>query len=215
MSKNLLASFRPLCSTARGREVVREHGLPPYIDGSCRREPDLEHSRPGISALCRASRFAPRLDEGDRVAFITVAGTYDEDRLTCWKLVALLRVTQRFASHAEAAAWYRKEGHPLPSNCMVRGNGPKPMELTLGPRGAKGCSQRELKAWDELYSDRAKAHPVFLVCERLWVELDHPVRIERADWERRYGRVPATQTPPAIPDTLWTWLESRTRRKAA
>jgi hypothetical protein len=44
---------------------------PPFIDASCRREPDLESRYPSITALCREGHFAPHLHEGDVVAYMT------------------------------------------------------------------------------------------------------------------------------------------------
>ena len=35
-----LATFRPLIHSPGGRDAARRYGLPPFIDGSCRREPD-------------------------------------------------------------------------------------------------------------------------------------------------------------------------------
>ena len=69
-----LATFRPLIHSPGGRDAARRYGLPPFIDGSCRREPDLESPFPSITATCRAGKFAPRLVVGDRVAYLTVKG---------------------------------------------------------------------------------------------------------------------------------------------
>jgi hypothetical protein len=214
MPSNYLVSFHPLCSTGHGRQAVKEHGLPPFIDGSCRREPDLKHSRPSISALCRASKFAPRLQEGDRVAYITTRGRFGQEGAPCWRLVALLRVKRRFETHGEAAAWYLGKGLRLPSNCMVPENKPVCLEMTLGPSGHGGCSSRGIiKQWDADYWRRAKEWPIMLVCEKLTVELHEPARIEKEDWRRwNKGRVPGTQNPPEIADAFWDRLAARARR---
>ncbi len=216
MVSNYLASFRPLRATAHGRQAVQDHGLPPFIDGSCRREPDLEHDWPSISGLCRGGNFAPRLQVGDHVAFVTIKGRYDRGAPPCWKLVAVLRVAQRFVTHKEAAAWYSDKGLRLPSNCMVPGNDPVPLERTLGPSGHQGCSGPEIiKEWDGIYQQRAKEWPVMLACEKLMVELYDPVRIEEADWMRWIGKVPGTQNPPMIDNGLLDHLQAKACRKAA
>jgi hypothetical protein len=220
MSRAFLASFRPICSTRHGRAAVEAFDIPPFADGSCRREPDLEHEMPGISALCRASRFAPRLEVGDRVGFVTKRGRYVDDEDEGWKLVALLRVAHRFLSHREAATWYRREGLRLPGNCVVPENPPLPLERTLGPSGYRGCSDSEvIEEWDAIYQERAKAHPVFLVCTPLMVELHAPATIRTADWMQWCGKVPGTQNPPVISEALWDRLSgltpARGRREAA
>jgi hypothetical protein len=67
-----LATFHPLIRTSRGRKAVQEYRLPPFIDGSCRREPDFESPFPSITAICRAGNFAPRLRVDDQVVYLTV-----------------------------------------------------------------------------------------------------------------------------------------------
>jgi hypothetical protein len=44
-------SFRPLLNTREGRAAIERFGLPPFIDGSCRREPDFQSEFPSISGL--------------------------------------------------------------------------------------------------------------------------------------------------------------------
>ena len=62
-----LATYRPICASAHGRQAVADFGIPPFVDASCRREPDFESSFPSISALCRGRQFAPRLHADDVV----------------------------------------------------------------------------------------------------------------------------------------------------
>src|SRR5688500_12057217 len=102
-----IVTYTPLVATRHGRVAAERHGLPPFIDGSIRREPDLEHPRPSISCLFRAGKFVPRLAEGDRVAYLTRRGRYGEEPLPHWRLTAVLRVVERFGSHEEAKACYR------------------------------------------------------------------------------------------------------------
>ena len=121
-SGRYLVTYRPLLQTRLGRQAVKEHGLPRFIDGSCRREPDFESAYPSITALCRGSRFAPRLHPGDHVIYITTKGSYLGRRERHWRLTSVLQVLHRFASHEQAASWYRERNLALPSNCMVAGN---------------------------------------------------------------------------------------------
>ena len=65
MNSHYLCSFTPLGVNKRGRAAADVAGLPWFIDGSCRREPDFENSRPSISALCRAWKFVPRNSGSD------------------------------------------------------------------------------------------------------------------------------------------------------
>lgn len=84
-----------------------QHEHPSFVDASCRREPDFESEYPSISCVCHGDKFAPRLIEGDRVAFLTVKLKLPRDRAACYRFVAALHVMKRFESHAEAAEWYR------------------------------------------------------------------------------------------------------------
>jgi hypothetical protein len=130
--RRFLATYRPLVKSRAGREAIRQHALLPFIDGSCRREPDFESRFLSIAAICRAGTFAPRLLVGDRIAYLTVKGKYLGAREFGWHLVAVLRVIHRFESHKDAAAWYGRQNQPLPSNCCVYGNLPRPFESTNG-----------------------------------------------------------------------------------
>ena len=213
-----LATYRPLCRTATGRNAVKQFALPPYIDGSCRREPDLQSEYPTISALCRARMFAPRLRVGDRVAYITKIGRYGHHQDRHWRLTALLRVERRFDSHDDAADWYRAKGLPLPRNCMVSGNPPVPLDQTDGRLSAEirarttGMNPEQIiRVWDRTYFERAKKHAMMLACTILFRELEEPPPVFQSDWEEWVGRVPTTQTPPRISEELWFRLENCSR----
>ena len=52
-----LASYRPLTMNALGKAAIEDFGFPPYVDHSCRREPDFESQFPSISAICRGSKL--------------------------------------------------------------------------------------------------------------------------------------------------------------
>ena len=185
-----LCSYRPISSTAGGRDAAARFGIPAFVDGSCRREPDLEAKYPSITTLCRFDRFAPHLQKGHRIAYITVKRGYASDE-PHWRLVACLRVIERFENHADAAAWYRGKRLAVPNNCMVPGNPPMAVERTLSPR-------RELRSWNAGYGDRAKSRGTFLVCEAEALNLIAPPKLTTRDFVRIFRRVPSTRTPPKI-----------------
>lgn len=138
------------------------------MDRSCRREPDLECSFPSITATCRGGLFAPRLQSGDRIAYLTVKRRYLQDQIAGWRLVAVLRVRERLPNHNVAADWYRSRALRLPSNCLVDGNPPMPLDQTNG-HPPKEVHQRvstamhpekAVRLWDAGYRSRVNRWPV-------------------------------------------------------
>ena len=67
-----LNTFIPLAYNEFGRSNARSHNLPPFIDGSCRREPDFQNPFPAITQLCRPGKLVPRLSVGDLVIYLTI-----------------------------------------------------------------------------------------------------------------------------------------------
>lgn len=98
-----LNSYHPLIQYAEGRKAIARYNLPPFIDYSCRGEPDFQSAYPSITALCRTDKFVPRLHEGDQIVYITVQGKYPGSEQLHWRLVAILDVFKRFESHDKAA----------------------------------------------------------------------------------------------------------------
>lgn len=208
-----LNSFRPLCYNKQGQLAINRYGLPPFIDASCRREPDFQSHFPSISALCRGAMFAPRLRIGDSVVYMTVKGAYEPERIRHWRLIAILRVVQRFESHKQAATWYQEEGLPLPSNCMVEANEPLPYGMTIGliPPNmfGDGLSTDELlRKWDSIYKLRARKRGVFLACEADFLELNQPPILTDETMLEIFGRIPPTLTPPPISESEYAALST-------
>ena len=201
-----LATFRPLVKNLSGRQAMRQHALPPFIDGSCRREPDFESPFPSITSVCRGGNFAPRLQVGDRIAYLTVKGQYPGDPERGWRLVAVLPVIQRFSSHNEAAAWYKRQNHPLPSNCVIDGNSAKSFELTNRDPPAVIKKRTELKEefvrlirlWDATYRRRVAKWPVFLATKAEFIDLNDPPQLNETQMRAIFGGIPATRNPPRI-----------------
>jgi hypothetical protein len=206
VARCFLATFRPLVRTAKGRRAARLHNLPPFIDGSCRREPDFESRFPSITAACRAGNFAPRLRVGDRVAYLTVKGRYGGDQSPGWRLIAVLRVTHRFTDHVEAAKWYARQNCPPPSNCFVDDNPPNSFERTNGRPpaivrrrvSAQSDFHLAIRLWDATYRIRITKWPVFLSTKVEFLELTNPPQLREADFVKVFSKVPGTRNPPAI-----------------
>ena len=196
-----LNTYGPLVMTRAGRQAALAYGLPPFVDGSIRREPDLEHPFPSISCLCRADRFAPRLRVGDVVAYLTTKGRYRRAERH-WRLTAILRIAAQFDDHAAAAVAYRAAGLPLPSNCMVPGNPSKPVCHSHRHNEHRHLADDEAfrRRWDDDYLRwRAEPYPRFVACEPLYVNLswDAPVVHDR-DLRSVFGKVPGTRNPGAL-----------------
>ena len=189
-----LNSFRPLIRYPEGQQAVLAFHLPPFVDYSCRREPDFMASYPSISTLCRAEKFAPRLHEGDIAVYITCKGSYQGIKPAHWRLVAVLEVFKRFESHAVAANWYTSQGMPMPGNCINKDNPPLAIEMTA-PITEFGT---DLHRWDLAYQKRARQCGVFLACKAQFLELYHPPIITDEMMYTVFNRIPGTQNPPAI-----------------
>jgi len=200
-----LNSYRPICSTAPGRKAMQKHGLPRFIDSSCRREPDFEARFPSVSGLCRVDRFVPRLLVGDLIAYMTCKIQISPGAPRTRYLSAILEVVSRFETHEEAARWYRSQGHLVPRNCMVPGNAPQAYDRTAGIRArdrevyrANEGEETVLREWNAAYAARAASCSVFMACRPLFLELSSPPELTEGSLRRIFGRIPGTQTPPSI-----------------
>ena len=194
---NYLNSFRPLCGTRFGRDRLAENAtLHPFVDASCRREPDLQHCYPAITAICRASRFAPRLRREDRVIYLTIKDRYAGHDERCWGLIAALRVVEVAPTHAEGAAWYRGRGLEPGNNCFVPETTPLPLTATSG----LPAHYDSVRAWDFAYRRRVQRWPCFVITEPIAVDLDTPAVVTSETLMCIFGRLPVTRNPPRITD---------------
>lgn len=189
-----LTSYHPLCINRIGLERARKHDIPPFVDASCRREPDLESKLPSISSLCRGRNFAPRLHKNDVAVYITVKRDYLNHGVNHWRLTAILQVLERLDSHSDAATWYMTRRLPLPSNCIVPGNKPLPASKTAYKVGTCNAVSNA----DQEYRERAKNWGTVLVCDDLYKELDNPPVISERILMKVFNRIPGTRTPPEI-----------------
>jgi hypothetical protein len=208
-----LVKYRPLIGSQPGQDAIKQYNLPPYIDNSCRREPDFQAAYPSISSVCRGKIFAPRLKVGDIVVYITVLGKYPGLRQEHWRFVAVIEVCEQFGSHAEAALWYQSKQLALPSNCLVPNNPPVPRNQTSGRGSCKpkqekrtqNCAGKKLLdndvaslQWDKGYQERTKQWGTFSICKPLYpIALYNPPPITRENMREIFAK-PLPRNPVAI-----------------
>lgn len=210
MGRLFLVTYAPLVRSRAGREASEQLQIPPFVDGSIRREPDLEHDHPAISCLCHAGKFAPRLEVGDHVVYLTKRGRY-RSPTDHWRLAAILRANRLFDTHLEAADWYISEGMQPPNNCMVRETAPRPVRESHQRNKHKQTDEQAWqRAWDLGYRQRARKNGRFVVCDRLWAELgwDAPI-VQDDDLLAVFGGRPGTRNPGALPLRHLRQLTSR------
>jgi hypothetical protein len=197
-----LNTYEPLAFTGAGRKAWEKYHFPPFIDSSCRREPDFQSKFPSITALCRKDKFAPKREEGDIIIYISYKGKYDFDFIqdrpdeSHWRLVAILEVIKRCESHHEAEAWYKQRNLPPPYNCMVQGTKPFPLDQTC----PLPSEHKSLQDWDQSYWDTAKIHSVFLICTAQHLNLSNPPALTEKMSCKLFGCTPkghphGTQNP--------------------
>ena len=200
-----LNSYVPLVASKAGRDASARFNILPFVDGSIRREPDLEHEFPAISCLCRADKFAPRLKRGDIVGYMLNKERHGLDHAQR-RLTAVLRVLDVLPNHTAGADWYVQRDLPLPNNCWIHGNPPKALDHSHRRNRNKHLPAEQFhKNWDIEYRGRAMKHGTFVVCERLFVNLswDAP-EVAEPQLEAVFGHVPGTRNPGA-----WTITQAQ------
>ena len=197
MPNFFLSSYAPLVATKAGRAAAIKYELPPFIDGSIRREPDLEHEYPAVTSLCRKGKLAPRLRKGDVVAYMLKRACYGMG-YKHQRITAVLRVIAIKQSHAEGAAWYRQDRRRLPNNCVVLRNKAFPLAKSHQriPNRTIGCEPDEWCRWDAHYKLRADADGTFAICQRLFINLDWDApEVTKEALLAAFGKVPCTRNP--------------------
>jgi hypothetical protein len=201
-----LASFLPLICTKLGRRAVSTYGLAEFIDGSCRHEPDFEHSNPAITGLCRP-RFSRRLKQGDRVIYWTKTRSLGENYV-----VAILKVIATKPNHEAAAAWYRENGlEGLPQNLFVEGNQPFPFDHTHGVISFKRLPDdvATVRKWDAGYKLRIGEFEDVAICEFVFrpnlglPNHEAPLLVSREDKNYIFGGNPNTRSAPKLKAGEW------------
>jgi hypothetical protein len=191
---------------------MEKRSFPPFIDASCRREPDFENDYPSITALCRQELFAPHLQPNDIVVYITVQGKWFTD-YQHHRLIAILEVIDHKYSYPEGASWYRMKNVKVPSNCMVPDNPPYPFDETAGNydtnkgiRTYLGYSEekqqligaRKIEAWNESYLNKSKKIKDFIITNCVYRELNQPPILTEGKMKAIFGKVPNTRNPNII-----------------
>ncbi len=207
-----LNSFRPLCMTDIGLRAVNQYGFPPFIDASCRREPDLENINPSITALCRQEMFAPNLFPNDIIVYITVKGKWLTD-YDHYRLIAILVVIDKKETHSSAAVWYRNNNIDLPSNCMVDDNPPHQFHETAGnyekttdirkflsynEDKQKTIGNRRVEIWNNDYLEKSKKWGDFVITKPVFTQLTNPPILTEENMRTIFGKVPNTRNPNII-----------------
>ncbi len=207
-----LNSFKPLCWSDIGKKAIEIHGLPRFIDNSCRREPDFESKFPPITTICRQELFAPKLIPNDIVIYITTQGKWYED-YDHHRLVAILEVIDQRPSHESASAYYLHRGLKLPSNCLVEDNPPLEFSKTAGNYSNKKdikkyfdrdtdkqvlIGKQRVKLWDSQYMDRVKKNSVFNITKPIYVNIHNPPIVTHQKFKEIFGQVPNTRNPNKI-----------------
>lgn len=215
-----LNSFHPLCETEIGKNAIKKIGYPPFIDASCRREPDFENTFPSITALCRQEKFAPQLIPNDIIIYMTVKGkwftNYDHHRL-----VAILEVIERKETHLQAKSWYSSRGLLIPSNCMVNDNPPHSFFETAGnyenqgdiknflgysPEKQKIIGERKIKIWNEEYLSKSRKWGVFIITKPIYLNLSDPPVLTDQDLLNIFNKKINTRTPKKLTKTEFKQL---------
>jgi len=196
-----LSSYYPLICTAAGSIASKKYNLLPYIDGSCRREPDFEHNYPCITGLCRPN-FSKKLATGDLVIYLANKKGMGNSRI-----IAILEVIHKTDSHKDAAKWYLSKNQALPNNLIVKNNHPFPLDKTHRMIGCDRCitDNDTIEKWDDGYRERAEEQPAVAIC-KIWEKflfLTNPPVLSKTNKENIFGRIPATRSPPALTEPEW------------
>jgi len=204
-----LNSFRPLCMTQLGINAIEKFNFPPFIDSSCRREPDFQNCFPSISALCRKSKFAPKLQKDDIIIYMTVGRQILPYKLG-HHLVAILQVEEIYSSHQIGYDEYLSKNLTIPSNCIVENNFPYEFNKTAGNFNSKKElniflkkteleqmqeGNKRLVDWDKFYFERSKDVGCFIKTKSLYKNIVDPKIILPSVFESVFNKIPGTQNP--------------------
>lgn len=197
-----LNSFKPLCATKQGRLAVQQFSYPPFIDGSCRREPDFQHPFPAITQLCRPGKLLPRLNIGDLVMYITKQGKYNLNYPN-WKVIGILEVIDLIDSHTAAESYYKNNHGLVSQNVMCKSTNPKQFAHTHGDSGFNNNNMppaRTISIWDNFYQSRANNYPRLAITQVYDNNLNlyNPKTIDCSILRNIFRKIPGTQNSKNI-----------------
>ena len=213
-------SFKPLCHKQLGVMAIEKYGFPPFIDASCRREPDFENPFPSITALCRQGKFAPHLRKNNIVVYITTGGTFKPYKLG-HHLIAILQVEEVYKTHELGKRGYINANLPIPNNCMVEETRPYKFDQTAGGEMSADILKKYLalseelreranaeliKDWDNDYLQRSLTYQCFIKTKSLYTNVQNPIRLLRSDFQYIFGKLPNTRTPNIISESSFIRL---------
>tara|TARA_R110002072_G_scaffold75624_1_gene177865 strand:+ start:8560 stop:9213 length:654 start_codon:yes stop_codon:yes gene_type:complete len=207
-----LNTFIPLAVNKFGRKNANAHNLPPFIDGSCRREPDFQNPFPAISQLCRPKKLVPRLSIGDYVIYITKQGRYGKPSVH-WNFIAILEVVDFAQDHKQAEAYYLNNKLPISQNIICNQTSPFSLNKTHGWCGFNPDNltpEKIIVQWNEVYVERAKANEKTAIT-KVWqnhLYLHNPPMITHQKMKEVFGRIPGTQNPPKLKIDEWMKFEN-------
>lgn len=202
-----LNTFQPLCINRFGRKNIATFGLVPFIDGSCRREPDFQNPYPAITQLCRPGKLVPRLSVGDLVIYLTKLGNYGNPPAH-WNFIAILDVLSLQPIHSSAANYYLANNIPISQNIINNHTAPFLLNMTHGLSGFPHGNlnpNRIISIWDNNYISRANNFSKVAIT-RVWkdhLHLNNPPQITRQMMMDIFNRIPGTQNPPKLTDVEW------------
>jgi len=199
MQKKYLNSFNPLSINKNGQVAIEKYNLLPFIDGSCRREPDFENEFPSITGLCRPG-FAEKLKEKDIIVYVT-----NKKGIGSRKIIAVLEVTKVFENHRQAADWYIKENKVIPNNIMVNETLPFDLDKTHRLHGIRNITDdiELLKHWNLIYNCRSRNKQKVVQCKIRYKELNTPSILDESKFDRKL----IAQNPPILCDKEWETIK--------
>jgi hypothetical protein len=202
-----LNSFTPLAVNKFGRAAAALYNIPPYIDGSCRREPDFENLKPAITQLCRPNKLVTRLSNSDLIIYITKLGRYGSNQAH-WKFVGILEVIDIVPDHNSALTYYLNNKITVSQNIMCSNTSPFQLDMThriCGFNYIGLSSSNIISKWNAGYNYRANKYRTVAITE-VWnnkLFLNSPPLINHQMMKSIFGRIPGTQNPPKLSDFEW------------
>lgn len=203
-----LNSYYPLCTTKKGRDSSIKFKLLPFLDGSCRREPDFEKNKPAITGLCRTNKLVPRLEKGDLVIYITNKRKYYNSESERY-FVGILEVEKILESHKLAMGWYQNNEYELSQNIICENTKPLESEFThrfIDTDFKNNDGEANIRRWNGFYKGRSRDYPLVAQC-KIWnnqLNLDCPRSITDEEMRAIFIRDKVgTQNPPKLKEEEW------------
>lgn len=214
-----LNSYYPLCTTKKGRDSAIKYKIAPFLDGSCRREPDFIKDKPAITGLCRTNKLLPRLSKGDLVIYLTNKRKYYNSEPKRF-YVGILQVENILSSHKDAMAWYNKNSFHISQNIICENTKPLRSEYThrfIDKSFKENNGEANIRRWNGFYKGRSIKFPLVAQC-KIWkkqMELVNPKHISDEEMYKVFKRERVgTQNPPKLKKEEWERFQNIILTKA-